>query len=155
VTTVRVIDGSRTRELRRAVLRPNLPPGAPLPGDDVPDAVHVGAVDPDGTVTCTCFVYPEPCPWQPGRPAWHLRQMATAPERRGQGLGAAVVDAAAAYAAERGAEVLWCNARETAAGFYARIGFVAHGDVFTDAQHTIPHVRMARELAVAPTSSEP
>ena len=149
-----IVDAARTRELRRAVLRPNLALTDALPGDDVTGAVHVAALDDDGTVTCTCFVFADPCPWLPDRPAWHLRQMATLPERRGQGLGRAVVDAAAEYARAHGADVLWCNARQTAAGFYLNLGFAQHGGVFTDAQHVIPHVRMWRELSRRPTSSQ-
>jgi GNAT superfamily N-acetyltransferase len=150
---VRIVDATSTRELRRSVLRPNLEAGAPLPGDDLPGAVHFGAVDDDGTVACTCFLYRDPCPWRPDEPARHLRQMATLPDRRGQGLGAAVIAAAVQYASEAGARILWCNARASAAGFYARLGFVAHGDVFTDERHSIPHFRMARELSATPTSS--
>ncbi len=152
MSTVGILDGQLTRELRRSVLRPALAPDAPLPGDDVPDGVHFGATD-AGAVVCTCFVYADPCPWLPERPAWHLRQMATAPQRRGEGLGADVVAAAADYVRSQGAELLWCNARESAVGFYARCGFAAHGGSFTDEQHPIPHRRMVRELSPAPTSS--
>ena len=82
---VEVVDPARTRELRRSVLRPHVPPDAPLPGDDLSDAIHLGAVV-DGAVLSTCFVFAEACPWRPADgPAWHLRQMATAPEARGQG----------------------------------------------------------------------
>jgi GNAT superfamily N-acetyltransferase len=150
---VAIVDEARTRDLRRRVLRPELGPDDPLPGDDLPDGIHLGAVEGDA-VLCTCFVYADPCPWIPGRPAWHLRQMATEPDRRGQGLGAAVVRAAVNTVAGRGAELLWCNARETALGFYAGLGFRTHGPVFTDERHTIPHIRMWWEPSAAPTSSE-
>ena len=146
---VEIVDESRTRDLRRRVLRPHLPPDAPLPGDDLPDGVHFAAVGDDGAVLCTCFVYPDPCPWLPGEPAWHLRQMATDERHRGQGLGGAVVEAAAGYTAGQGARVLWCNARERAVPFYARHGFARHGEIFTDERHTIPHLRMARNLTTA------
>lgn len=143
---VEVVDPARTRELRRSVLRPNLPPDAPLPGDELPDAVHLGAVVGDAVLS-TCFVYLEPCPWRPElEPAWHLRQMATAPEARGRGLGGAVLAAALEHAAARGGRVLWCNVREPAVGFYRRYGLRAHGEVFTDERHPAPHLRMWREL---------
>ena len=144
---VEVVEPARTRELRRAVLRPHLPPGAPLPGDDLPDAVHLGAVV-DGAVLSTCFVFPEACPWRPSdTPAWHLRQMATAPEARGQWLGGAVLDAALELARTRGGRLLWANVREPAVVFYARHGLQPHGDVFTDERHPIPHLRMWQDLA--------
>lgn len=146
---VGVVDGGLTRELRRSVLRPSFGPGDPLPGDDLPAdlyVVHLAAVDDDGTARSTCFVYAEPCPWRPGEPAWHLRQMASDPAYRGAGLGRAVVSAAADTAIAAGAAVLWCNARESARPFYERCGFIGHGGVFTDEQHVVPHRQMWRRL---------
>lgn len=149
---VEVVDEALTRELRRTVLRPNLPPDAVLPGDELTTAVHVGAVDEGGTVLCTCFIYPDPPPWQADRAGgWHLRQMATLPEQRGRGLGALVVDTAARHARERGGTLLWCNARESAIGFYLRQGFRPHDGMFVE--HQIPHQRLWRELGDTPTSS--
>lgn len=152
---VGVIDPAETRDLRRTVLRPQLAPGDPLPGDDLAVGVHIGARDEDGIVVGTCFVFPDPCRWRPGaEDAWHLRQMATAPRRRGQGIGTAVLDAAVAYVRGQGAPLVWCHAREPAVTFYARHGFRPHGGIFLDAEHPIPHVRMYRELPAVPTSSE-
>ncbi|MEP7179280.1 MAG: GNAT family N-acetyltransferase [Pseudonocardiales bacterium] len=146
--TVRVVDEAQTRELRRAVLRPHLAPGAPMPGDDLAGGVHLGAFDDDGTVLGTCFVYPDPCPWLPDRDgAWRLRQMATAEGQRGRGIGAAVLEAAIAYVREQGAALVWCNARERAVPFYGRHGLRTYGDIFIDAHHQIPHQRMWRELS--------
>jgi GNAT superfamily N-acetyltransferase len=121
---VGVVDESRTRALRRAVLRPNLGPDEPLPGDDLTAGVHLAATAEDGTVLGTCLVYPDPCPWLPDVDnPWHLRQMATAEGHRRKGVGAAVLAAAVDYVQRAGASVLWCNARESAGSFYARHGF--------------------------------
>lgn len=142
-----VVAEAMTRELRRRVLRPHLGPDDPLPGDEVPDAVHVAVLAEDGMPLSTCFLYAEACPWHPAHAGWHLRQMATDERHRGEGHGARVVDFAAGYVAGQGGEILWCNARATAAGFYERYGFRTHGDVFTDERHTIPHYRMWRSVA--------
>lgn len=149
-----LLDPATTRELRRSVLRPNLDAGQPLPGDDLTNAVHLGAVTDDGSVLSTCFVYPDPCPWQPDRvSAWHLRQLATLPTHRGTGLGGGVLERAVELVRERGAGRLWCYAREAAATFYTRHGFQSYGGVFTDEQYRTPHRRMSRELSDATTSS--
>ena len=140
---VGVVTEQATRELRRAVLRPNLLAGDGLPGDDVVGAVHVAACDDDATVVGTCFV----APWLPGRVAWRLRQMATDPQRRGEGIGAAVLACAVDVALARGAAVLWCEAREVAVSFYANHGFRAHGAMFLDHELGIPHLLMWREVA--------
>ena len=144
---VEVVEQARTRDLRRSVLRPDQPADAPLPGDELPDAVHIAAIE-DGAVLGTCFVYPDPCPWLPDRPdAWHLRQMATAEGHRSRGVGSAVLDAAIEYVRARSGRLLWCNAREPAVEFYRRHGLMTHGAVFTDEHHPIPHRRMWRDLA--------
>jgi GNAT superfamily N-acetyltransferase len=128
--TVRVIDGNQGRELRRTVLRPQLAPQAFLPGDDLPNAIHLAAFDGSSLIS-TCLIFPEPCSWQSGRPAWRLRSMATDPAARGTGAGRAVLAAAAETARDQGAELLWCEAREPAVGFYQRCGWQLHGERFS------------------------
>jgi GNAT superfamily N-acetyltransferase len=158
---VEVVDQERTRELRRSVLRPELTAGDPLPGDELSGGVHLAAVDEAGSVLCTCFVYPDPPPWLSGRgevvpdagEAWHLRQMATDPAHRGQGVGGEVLEAAIAHVRAAGARLLWCNARVRAAGFYSRHGFAVHGAQYVD-ERGEPHLRMWRELSGEPTPSE-
>jgi predicted GNAT family N-acyltransferase len=125
------------------VLRPELSPAAPLPGDDVPNAQHFAAWSDDGILISTCFVYPDPCPFRvDARAPWHLRQMATSESRRGEGGGRAVLAAVGAELRQIGCDVLWCNARTTAAGFYESAGFLRHGSEFVDERHAVPHVRM-------------
>ena len=61
-----------------------------------PIAVHIGALDDFHVVLGTCFVYPTPFPWPVELPApqWRLRALATAADRRGQGIGRAVLQGA-------------------------------------------------------------
>ncbi len=143
------VDPAETRELRRSVLRPNLAPGQPLPGDELAGAVHFAVRLDDGELASTVFVYPDPCPWQPGATAWHLRQLATWPHLRGHGYGGLAVEACVDHVRASGADLLWCNARERAVPFYRRHGFVGTGELFTDDRHTIPHLRMSRSLEPA------
>jgi predicted GNAT family N-acyltransferase len=70
--------------------------------------------------------------------------MATAERQRGRGVGAAVLRAAIDTVHEQGGRLLWCNARESAVGFYARNGFRPQGEGFVE--HGIPHLRMWREI---------
>lgn len=139
---VEVVDPSRTRALRRDVLRPDHGPDDPIPGDDLPDAVHIGALDFAHVVLGTCFVVPAPCPWPVDRPPphWRLRSMATAPDQRGRGIGAALLGAAADYVRGAAGTLLWCHARDVAVGFYAARGWHAEGELFT--AHGLPHRRM-------------
>ena len=115
-----------------------------MPGDDRPDAVHFAAWAKDGTVISACLVAPQPCPWLPElAPAWVLRQMATQPEWRGTGAGAAVL---AAVIEDLSPGALWCHAREAAVAFYLRHGFTPHGQLFIDEELGIPHLRLWRRI---------
>ncbi|UQX89451.1 GNAT family N-acetyltransferase [Jatrophihabitans telluris] len=144
--SVGIVDQSVTRRLRRDVLRPQLPIEGPLPGDERPDVVHVAALL-DGLPVSTCILNPDPCPDRPlAVQPWHLRQMATDPAVRGSGAGRAVIDFALSWLRERDCDVLWCNARTTAAGFYERLGFVVMSAEFIDEDQHRPHVRMLRDL---------
>lgn len=142
MTAVRVVTAADTADLRREVLRGGRP--VPLPGDDDPTAVHVGAYDDDRLVG-TGNVRPEPAPWAPGVPAWRLRGMATAADRRGSGVGAAVLAALVEHCRAEGGGQLWCNARTPARRFYERAGFVTVGEPWVDPDIG-PHVRMVLDL---------
>lgn len=118
--------------LRHAVLRTGLPEhAARYPEDALPDTFHLAAWDgADRVVGCVTF-FPDPWPGAPGAVCYRFRGMGTDPRVRGQGYGAALLAAGVAAAAERGAELVWCNGRTSARGFYERAGFQAHGEEFT------------------------
>lgn len=143
---VRQITAVESRELRRSVLRPGLPRGSELPGEDQPGVVHLGAFDGQALLSA-CLIFPEQCPWLPGEPAWRLRSMATDPQHRRTGAGTALLDEARRIASADGASVLWCQARESAVGFYLRHGWTPVGDLFDN--DLGPHQRMQLRLAPA------
>lgn len=125
---VKRVPATLTRPLRHQVLRPGQPvETAAFPGDDLATTGHFVALDEHDVVVSTGSIY---CESQPGRPearGWRLRGMATAPHLLGQGLGALVLKACMAYAAEQGAGEVWCNARTSACCFYEKFGFVRDG----------------------------
>jgi predicted GNAT family N-acyltransferase len=141
---VAIVDGTATRELRRAVLRSGWPVGSPMHGDDNADAIHLAALD-DDAVIGSCLVLPRPYPLRPDEPhTWQLRGMATAPARQGQGIGGQLVAAALAEVRARAGRLIWCDARTTAVAFYRQHGFVCEGAEFLHAESGIPHYRMCR-----------
>lgn len=142
MTELRVVAAADTADLRREVLRGGRP--VPLPGDDDPSAVHLGWYDGE-LLLGTGNVRREPAPWVPDVAAWRLRGMATVADRRGEGVGAAVLAALVAHCREHGGGRLWCNARTPAQRFYERAGFVSVGEPWTDPEIG-PHVRMVLDL---------
>lgn len=129
------------------MLRPGLPIGSELPGEDRPGVVHLGAFDGQALLSA-CLIFPESCPWLPGEPAWRLRSMATDPQHRGTGAGTALLDEARRIATADRASVLWCQAREPAIGFYQRHGWTPVGELFVN--DLGPHRRMQLRLRPTP-----
>lgn len=120
--------------LRRQVLRPGQPwSSVDHDYDSWPDTFHVAAFGPRGEVAACASFHPDAAPHRPDvDPAktWRLRAMASLPEVRGQGYGAAALRYGIAEVRRRGGILLWCNARSGAVGFYERLGFSKVGDEF-------------------------
>ena len=77
-----------------------------------------------------------------------IRQLAVKEELRGQGIGRMLVHASEVFACERGFQQLTLHARESAVGFYERLGYSTIGACFLEV--TLPHWAMHKTLA--PTS---
>ncbi len=138
---VRQIDAAETIPLRHAVLRPGRPEeSAHFAGDHEPTTRHLGVFQ-DKELLSIASLFVAPMPGQPGSPAFQLRGMATAAHARGRGLGQLLVQQCVVFAKEMKAEILWCNARTSAAGFYQKLGFQVSGAEF-DVPDVGPHFRM-------------
>lgn len=149
---VRAITPVQVRQLRHSVLRPFDPPEKLVyAGDEDPDTLHAGAFADDGSLVGIASVCREPMPAGSDRRgsvdggAWRLRGMATVPAVRGQGLGRALLEACFDHIRARGGDLLWCNARVAALGFYERMDFMAQGEEF-EIVPIGPHYVMTRRL---------
>jgi predicted GNAT family N-acyltransferase len=74
----------------------------------------------------------------------HIGRMAVHRNLRSGGHGAAVMQVLEDAARARGDSVVALNAQRSAERFYARLGYVPHGDGFEEAG--IPHIEMRRSL---------
>src|SRR5690242_3785473 len=95
---------------------------------------HAVAIDSTGKAIGTARLLPD------GR----IGRMAVLKERRGQGVGAALLRAMLDRARERSMTRAVLHAQVRAAGFYRRFGFRERGEEFLEAG--IPHVEMTLEL---------
>jgi GNAT superfamily N-acetyltransferase len=128
------------------VLRAGLPQeSAILPHDDDAETVHLGAFDGDRLVGVATF-FPDPCPGRSAARAWRLRGMATLADRQRRGTGRALIAEGVEAARSDGAELIWCNARVTAHGFYEKTGFRTVGAPF-DLPPVGAHYVMVKELS--------
>lgn len=77
-------------------------------------------------------------------PAGKIGRMAILKSARGTGLGFRLLESICKYAREQGFESVYLHAQRHAEGFYRKAGFVAEGEVFTEAD--IPHIKMVRRF---------
>jgi predicted GNAT family N-acyltransferase len=137
--SVRILDWADAREeacrVRFAVFveEQHVPPAIELDEWDA-RSEHALAVDEAGRAIATGRLLPD----------GHIGRMAVLPAWRGRGVGAAILEALLARAAERGVARTVLNAQTHACGFYARFGFRQVGGEFMEAG--IPHVTMERRL---------
>lgn len=79
-----------------------------------------------------------------GQGRYKLRQMAIAEEFRGRGFGRQLVETVEAELCGRGAREFVLHARDTAVGFYEKLGYQPVGELFVEV--TIPHLAMTKML---------
>jgi GNAT superfamily N-acetyltransferase len=145
---VRVEDvpAEATHDLRWRILRGSRPDAAvAFPEDSRPGAFHV-AVCHDDTILAVASFSPEASPYRPRRSAVRLRGMAVDWPFQQHGLGRQLVTTVVDRLRAEGVDVLWCNARDSAGGFYARLGFEVVGDGFVLSESGIAHHVMVLDL---------
>jgi GNAT superfamily N-acetyltransferase len=141
-------------DLRWHVLRPGRPRESALTETDLlPDTFHLAAYADSGDLgACATFSVeplpdlPEFAPFAADGGVWRLRKMASDPQVRGQGFGAATLRAGLDECAARGGRLVWCSGRLVAAGFYLHQGFTSVGEEFS-VPGIGPHYYFVRELS--------
>lgn len=73
-----------------------------------------------------------------------IKQMAVHPDEQQQGIGLRLMAEAEAHARHHGLQRMVLHARETAVGFYERLGYRAVGETFTEIG--MPHRTMEKSL---------
>jgi predicted N-acetyltransferase YhbS len=101
------------------------------------ESLHLVALDAGRVVGCVLF-HPE------GTESGRLFQMAVEPDRQGTGLGTRLVRALEDEVGRRGFREVVLHARDTAVGFYARLGYAPVGVPYSEVG--IPHQNMRRAL---------
>ena len=140
------VDSAACLDLRRRVLRAGTPSTDPrFAEDDRPGTFHLAAVA-GGRVLGVVTFTPQPLETRPDAYAVQLRGMATEPDARATGAGRAVFEAGVERLRAAGYAVLWAKARDSALGFYERMGMHAEGDGYVTAETGLPHHTVVMDL---------
>lgn len=132
-----------TYEIRNRVLRPaHFTDDYKFPGDQDEQSFHLGAFVDKQLASVASFFF-ECSPHLEFEYQFRLRGMATLPEFQKQGLSKALLQTAFPIVGQNMCQALWCNARESAIGFYLSVGFLPQGEIF-DLPHIGKHQFMYR-----------
>jgi len=132
---IKEINWKDTVPVRHEVLWPNKPPEfCHIPKDD--EGWHFGVYI-DDELSSVASVYPD------GKSA-RLRKFATLQEYQGQGIGSALLNHILSFVKEKETKYFWCDARESAIGFYERFGMRREGECFY--KSNIPYYKMGIAL---------
>ncbi len=148
MTRIVEVAPAATYALRRDVLRDGRDDvEITFDGDEEWETVHLAAVDDDEALVGIATFLERECPARPGvHPARQLRGMAVAADRRGEGLGAALLAAGVERCRTDGAAVLWAHARLTAVPWYETHGLPAEGEGYVYGVMDLPHRLVVLDL---------
>lgn len=143
---VKLIPAQATYSLRLRVLWPHLSKleECALEVDDKKDTFHIGAYKNDAIVAIATFLV-EKNEKLNKKKQYRLRAMATDPDVRGENFGKQVIDFAIEKLKKEGVDLLWCDARKVALGFYEKMNFKITGD-FYEVRNIGPHKLMYYNL---------
>jgi GNAT superfamily N-acetyltransferase len=145
VVEIQDIPAAETYNLRARVLRDGDFAAVHVRDDDLPGAWHLGARCSD-TLAGVASFYPRPSPLATDVPAVQLRFMAVEPAMHGHGIGRELLDHVVRELREKNIRILWANGRDTALGFYTRLGFTVVGDGFIH-EPGLPHHLITLDLS--------
>ncbi len=97
--------------------------------DDLESTFHVGAYKNEELVSIGTFLLQNNEKFKELK-QYRLRAMATSPKVRGENFGKKIIEFAINELQKRNVELLWCDAREIALGFYEKMGFKTVGDFY-------------------------
>jgi len=129
------INAQETIAIRHEVLWPNKTPEfCMVEGDS--EALHFAVLN-NKKIVCVASIYIT------GASA-RLRKFATLEEFQGQGIGSFMLNHLVQQLKKQGMQSLWFDARESAVGFYNRLGFTVSGTRFYKSH--IAYYRMHADL---------
>ena len=142
----RIISARETRALRHLVLWPHIPKeeDCVIDVDHRPDAIHLGAFE-NGNLLSVLSLFEMSTPKLPMKYQYRLRAMATHPAYRNRGAGKLLVEYAQDIMRTKQVDVLWCDARKVALGFYEKLNFES-----LDEWYEVPNIGMHKLMYWVP-----
>ncbi len=137
---IRKITSEQTYPLRQKILRPHQTiEEVSFNHDPLEESFHLGAFN-NSEIIGVASLFPESENGSLFQGDWRLRGMAIDSDFQGLGIGRLLLDEAILILKDQKAQLLWCNGRTQAMGFYLSYGFKQVGEEF-QIKGIGPHLR--------------
>ncbi|MDP2089523.1 MAG: GNAT family N-acetyltransferase [Flavobacteriaceae bacterium] len=141
--TVKIIKPEDTFEIRKKVLRENIPLPYEFPGDFDESTTHFGFFIENKLVSVATVLKSSNQLFSGNQ--YQLRGMATLSAYQGKGYGSVLLQSIIEFLKDKKAEILWFNARIIALNFYQKLGFQTIGELF-ELQYVGEHYIMFKKF---------
>lgn len=125
---IKEIEASETYNIRKEMLRKDIPLTEEIKGDFDKTTLHLGAFVDDKLVCVATFLQNDFDIFKGLQ--YRLAGMATLNEYQKRGIGQEIIFEALKVLKKKNVDILWCNARIVALNFYRKIGFSVEGETF-------------------------
>jgi len=143
---IKLLNINEIKQLRHEVLWPHKPSIADcvIEPDDEETTFHMGAVENNTVVGTSTFLIDVNNKFET-KSQYRLRAMATSPSVRGKQAGRKIIEASIKKLKQMDIDLLWCDARLEATGFYEKLGLQMKGEIY-DVPNIGPHKLMYIKL---------
>jgi len=143
---IKLLNINEIKQLRHEVLWPHKPSIADcvIEPDEIETTFHMGVVENNIVVGTSTFLIDINDKFDTNN-QYRLRAMATSPTVRGKQIGRKIIEASIEKLKNMGVDLLWCDARLEATGFYEKLGLQMKGEIY-DVPNIGPHKLMYLEL---------
>ena len=140
---IKKVKAEDTYQIRKSILRKGMTLSHEMSGDKEPETLHLGLFESGELVCIGSFMKSSKKIFNGVQ--YQLRGMASVASAQGKGFGKLLLEDAEEKLKNQGVEILWCNARTVALGFYKKLGYQIVGDV-SQVEQVGPHFVMFKKL---------
>lgn len=143
---IKELPTAEIQKLRHEVLWPHKPSfeDCVIKPDHISTTFHMGALENNEVVGTSTFLIDINDKFDTTS-QYRLRAMATSPSVRGKQVGRQIIEVSIEKLKNMNIDLLWCDARLEATGFYEKLGFKMKGDIY-NVPDIGPHKLMYLEL---------
>jgi len=128
MTIIKEISAPQAYEIRKNMLRKNIPLTEKIKGDFDESTIHLGVFTEDVLVSVATFLQNDNESFKGLQ--YRLAGMATKEGYQKKGYGKKLLVTAENILKDRDVSILWCNARVIALNFYKKLGIITLGEEF-------------------------